>query len=327
MGRMNQSASRRERRVTQVAIDTLRALDGAMTLVAEDQLFADRLQARLWSRWSEKTRLGEAYPPEGSYEAATLRLPKSRKSFEMASHFLARSLSSDGALYIYGANDEGIRSAHKKLALIYEHIETIATRRKCRVLRASDPIISELRTQLDDWAEIQTIEIKGVKQSWVSYPGLFAKGKLDEATAMLLEELSIKGTVLDFACGTGVSTKGLVQCGADKVDALDADALAVLATRHNVPEANVYLGDGWQAVKERGLWDTIVSNPPIHKGFGEDYEVLRSLIHHAPRRTRRLIIVVQRQIPVKKYLEKSFRKVNILRENSRFRVWEASKGR
>lgn len=327
MGRMNQSASEREARVTRVALECLGFLDKSTTLVAGDPLLARRLHVPLWSRWSSGERCGQVYPPEGNYQAAALRLPKSRTSFEMACHFLAKVLDPAGALYVYGANDEGIRSAHKKLALVYKDVRTVDIRKKCRVLRAAEPDMSVLRTDVDDWAGELDIEISGAVHAWTSYPGLFAKGKLDPATAMLLDGLEVNGRVLDFGCGTGVLSRGLAQCGAGHVDALDADALAVLATRRNVPEADVFLGDGWNAVRGMGPWDAVVSNPPIHRGFEEDYELLRSLIRHAPEHTGRLVIVVQRQVPVGPLLEKFFTTVGILREDTRFAVWEALSGR
>ncbi len=329
MGRMAQRAVEREARVTEAALISLEPLislgplAGRAVLAGEDTRLAEALGAQLFSRWSVGDRRGEARPPASTFAAATLRLPKSTRAFEMAFHVLSGCLNEEGELYVYGANDEGIRSAPNKLSALYEQVDTFATLRKCRVLRAARPDRSRARTDLADWAETTNLVLDGRARPWITYPGLFAKGGLDAGTALLLEGLEVRGRVLDFGCGTGVSTLGLLERGAKRVDASDADALAVLAARQNVPGVDVHLGDGFGALEGCGPWDVIVSNPPIHRGFEEDFGLLEALISEAPHHTPRLVIVVQRQVPAQESLERAFSKVQLLREDGRFRVWEA----
>lgn len=320
--RMDKRAEPKEAHVNRFAREELPELPEA-TLVAEDGILAEALGAESWSRWSSGERPGRPWPTAGPFEAATLRLPKGRRSIEMAVHALGGVLAPDGALYIYGANDEGIRSLPKMLAPLFAEVDTVSCRRKCRLLRASGP--RELRTGLAEWADHTELDLDGTTRSWVTYPGLFAKGGFDDATALLLAGLKVHGSVLDFGCGTGVLSAGLLARGATRVDAVDADALAVEATRANVPEAKVHLGDGWHAVQGQGPWDMIVSNPPIHKGVSEDFGILQSLIEGAPSRAESLTLVVQRQIPVRQWLEASFPKVSRLSQSTRFHVWQAKK--
>ena len=69
-----------------------------------------------------------------------------------------------------------------------------------------------------------------------------------------------------------------------------------------------------------------MSNPPIHRGKGEDYDVLAALIAQAPKHLRRggrLELVVQRQVPVRPWLEAAFKHINRVAETPRFHVWSA----
>ena len=318
--RMNKRADLHEEHVSRFAQEELPELPRA-TLVAEDGRLANALGAEFWSRWSSGERAGQAWPSPGPFDVATLRLPKGRLAVEMAVHALGGALSPDGELYIYGANDEGIKSVPKMLADLFDEVDTVSYRQKCRLIQAKGP--KEMKADLAQWAQHGELVLDAQPLPWVTYPGLFAKGGVDEATALLLDGLDVQGRVLDFGCGTGVLTAGLLARGAAHVDASDADALAVEATRLNVPEAHTHLGDGWHALEGQGPWDMIVSNPPSHKGVSEDFGILESLIREAPGRTKSLTLVVQRQVPVKRWLEESFSKVTRLKESPRFHVWQA----
>ncbi|SCX75555.1 methyltransferase [Desulfoluna spongiiphila] len=317
--RMNKRADLHEEHVSRFAREELPELPEA-TLVAEDERLASTLEADFWSRWSSGERPGQPWPSAGPFEVATLRLPKGRRAIEMAVHALGGSLAPEGELYIYGANDEGIKSVPKMFRDHFAEIDTVGYRQKCRLVRAKGP--KNMKASLADWAQHDELLLDGCKLPWVTYPGLFAKGGVDEATALLLDGLEVHGNVLDFGCGTGVLTAGLLARGASNVDATDADALAVEATRINVPQAHTHLGDGWHALQKEGPWDMIVSNPPIHKGVSEDFGILQSLIREAPSRSKSLTLVVQRQVPVQRWLEESFRKVTRLKESPRFHVWQ-----
>ena len=324
----NRMDKRADQRESQVSTFAKQGFDEtglpSNTLVAEDHLLAKHLGLKLWSRWSLKDQKGEAWPTGGPFDAATLRLPKGKKAIAMAFHALADVLSENGTLYVYGANDEGIKSVSKILSSLFGEVNTISTRMKCRLIQAGFPKKEAVEAPLSVWAEELEVTIDGKRRPWTTYPGLFARGGVDEATALLLEGLEVKGSVLEFGCGTGVLAAGLLNRGAGSVTALDADALAATATRINVPAAHVHLGDGWRAVEGLGPWDAIVSNPPVHKGICEDYRILKSLIEEAPQRAADLILVVQKQIPVQRWLKEKFETVTCLRQSTRFHVWKGT---
>lgn len=332
-GRLAARSIGREAVAAEVAIDALPTLPpGARVLVVDDptDAVAAALRARgagpvAWSRFSRGARPGAPWPPAGPFDAATLRLPKAREAFEMALQAVAAVLRPGAPLFVYGANDEGIKSAGAKVAAVYDAVATVSTRRHCRVLSARRRAEPPPRPTLEDWARTETLW----DRPWAAFPGVFAGGALDPGTALLLDALPPlpAGTrVLDFGCGAGVLAEGIRRASPGvSLCLLDADALAVEAARRNLPGVEVVLSDAFTDLPP-GLFHRIVSNPPIHVGKGEDFGVLEALVHGAPARLApggELWLVTLRQVPVNRLLAACFAQVEAPHEDRRFRIWRA----
>src|SRR5690606_8385847 len=132
---------------------------------------------------------------------------------------------------------------------VAEDVVTVDTRRHARVFagrRRGE--IAGLRDTLEAWRELRQITLNGRARSWVSYPGVFASGGLDEGTAILLAHLpplESDAAVLDMACGSGIIGAAVRERYAETVVHLvDNDAVAVEAAHENLPDATVICGDG-----------------------------------------------------------------------------------
>lgn len=258
----------------------------------------------------------------------------------MEAHALFARLSPGAPLYLFGARDEGVVSAPRRLEPLLGSggsVSTLAVKARSRVIELRrGGQAPPLRGALEEWARTSTMVLDGRPRPWVSFPGLFAGGSLDPGTALLLDALpTIRpgSRVLDFGCGTGVIARTVMDRAAEdypdgqlEVDLLDADALALEASRRNVPSARELL-PGWGLSGASGPYDWILSNPPFHEGKGETKRVLEDLAADASGHlTGRgsLVLVTQRRLPVGRLLEEGFRRVDILSETSVFRVWSAS---
>lgn len=275
------------------------------------------------------------WPPDGAVAGAVVRLPKSREALRMALHAVAGRVPVGGRVWVYGANDEGIKSIEPILEECLEKLRAVESARHARVWRGlrreTRPGPRSART---DWEEACTLELPGDGTVTLrSYPGLFAKGALDPATRLLLETLprpKADARILDFACGTGVIGRALRERRSPlAVTGIDADALAVEAAAHNVAGAVVLVGRGLDGLPDKARFDWIVSNPPIHEGRARDLSVLEALCRDAPARLARrgaLWIVAQRTIAVARFFERGPLVAALVAETASFRVWRAAAG-
>jgi 16S rRNA (guanine1207-N2)-methyltransferase len=279
--------------------------------------------------WRRRGACARPWPPDGPFRMVAVRLPRAREALAMMLHAVAARLEPGGEVFVYGANDEGIRSVGHALEQLFDRPETVDARRHCRVWRAVAPAEPrDLRGDLDDWRLSFAVDLPGGRVRVVSFPGVFAHGRLDEGSRQLIEALPSVGDadrVLDFGCGIGIVALAVRQRAPGAgLDLVDVDALALEAARANVPGATVHLGDGWSALGEAERYSLIVSNPPLHRGKAQDFETLRALCDQAPRRLRRggsLLLVTRRTLPVARLLERRFHAVEVARQDARFRVW------
>lgn len=273
------------------------------------------------------------WPPARPFDLALVRLPKAADEQRMTTHAALSVLATSGRLILYGGNEEGIRSAAGMLEELIGPIETLAVRGHGRVLAARPPEnVDGLRQPLSAWRTVSPIEIADIRRDWVSYPGVFATGRVDEGTALMLTALpplAAGARTLDYGCGSGVigaaaqaTNPGLV------LDMLDNDAVALEAVRENVPEARRMLGTRVADAGTR-VYGAILSNPPLHRGIAEDHSLLEQLIADAPAHLApggALQMVVQRRVPLERLLARQFADVVIAAQNGRYRVWRARRG-
>jgi 16S rRNA (guanine1207-N2)-methyltransferase len=322
---------------TRVMIDCLDAWQPILRPLIVDErsgLLAAALRKRgagpeIWLRQATPGAATKASPwPEGDgYDAALIRLPKSKDALDLALHAAAGKVAPGGMIAVFGANDEGVRSASHRLEAVADDVATAAAKHHSRVLTGRrKATIGGLKASLSDWRRVGEITIAGVQRPWGSYPGTFAKGGLDEGTAFLIEHLPTPrpaSRVLDFAAGTGVLAAAIANRGNDlQIDMIEADALALSAAGENVPGARALLGASLSAAGDT-RYDLILSNPPIHDGIAESRHVLERLIAEAPRHLRpagRLVLVVQRRVAVLPLLSAAFADARLIAENGRFTV-------
>ncbi|HSR42987.1 MAG TPA: methyltransferase, partial [Longimicrobiales bacterium] len=292
------------------------------------------LATQVWHRRALGGRRASAWPPAGPFRTVALRLPRAREEFGMLAHAALGRLETAGRLVVYGANDEGAASVPRRLEPLVGAAAKVASGGRCRVFSASRPDrIPGLRPELEQWRRTVRLSVRGLEGiPWISYPGLFAHGRVDEGTALLLEHLpdpEPRGPVLDFACGSGLVGGALLARApgsGPEVHFLDVDALAVRATHENVPEGRVHLGDGLGALPSELRFRAILSNPPYHLGKGQTLTVLEALVRRAPAFLHpggELRLVVQRRLPVPELAGAHFSVLEPLADRGAYRVWRA----
>ncbi|MCJ7627497.1 MAG: hypothetical protein MUO50_03815, partial [Longimicrobiales bacterium] len=138
------------------------------------------LAVSTWSRRVSGGKGGDAWPPAGPFAGVALRLPRARDELSMSLHAAASVLQPEGWVMVYGAKDEGIQGALGALGDLFADAETVAIGGHCRVLQgvrgAERPAI---RAPLEEWKTDVFLDYPDLPSHWVSFPGVFAHGRLD----------------------------------------------------------------------------------------------------------------------------------------------------
>jgi len=288
-------------------------------------------------RWGRRLGEGEvvsAWPPDGTVVLSAVRLPRSRAELAFAVHAAAARTRPGGTIAVYGANDEGIRSADRALAAVAENVTTLRVGGHCRVVAGRrseahadggpDVFAIDFELSADDWGSQR---LRGCGGRYRTWPGVFGGAGLDAGTRALVRVMAgfdrSPERVLDFGCGWGPLARAARALWPDaRVEALDVDALAVRAVAANAPGVEARLGD---RVEGAACYDLIVANPPYHDGKEEDTRVIEALFSDGAGALREggcMVLVVQRRLPVPRLAAARFRRARPLADEGIYRVWE-----
>lgn len=251
----------------------------------------------------------------------------------MLLHAAATRVADGARIHLYGAGNEGIRSAGRHFPKGTDGPVAVLIKRRCRVLAATRRLPPPHPDGLESWEVLAPVDWGAGPRDWVFHPGVFACGRLDPATALLIGCLPAlrKGVrVLDFGAGTGIIAAAIRERDGTgtEVVLLERDAIALVAASRNLPGATLVLGRSAAALP--GPFDLIVSNPPIHAGKAQSLHTIKVLVREAPGVLApggRLILVTQRRFPIARILGQSFRDVGTTADSGPFRVWTASGAR
>ena len=270
---------------------------------------------------------------EGKYQWIIVNLPRQKALLSMVLDCAASMLANDGVVWLAGENKAGIKSAVKYLKLYFGQVRKLDNARHCTLFEASEvlePSPFDPLPYKQEWS----LHCENRELSIASYPGVFAHGRLDAGTRLLLEamaDLKIEGDVLDFACGAGVIGACIAAGNTQaSLTLLDSNAIALRACEETLKlnrlDGIVLPSDGLSEIRES--YDLVISNPPIHTGVKTDnhlgMHLLESVFDHI-KPAGMLIMVANIHLPYEKWLSSRSRHCTVLASNDNYKVILAKK--
>jgi len=265
-------------------------------------------------------------------DVVVMNLPREKERLDMLLHAAACRLRPDGLLWLVGAKRAGIASSPRRLEQRFGHVSKLDNACHCSLFGARKPVAEE-PFRLDRYETAWQISHAGKTLELRSLPGVFAHGRLDPGTALLLETLEknpVAGRVLDFASGCGVIGAAIRAANTDtEVMLLDDSALAIEAGKRTLAanglKAMSLASNGFSELSGRYEW--IVSNPPFHRGVEQDTGISEDFFRDAGTflsENGRIRVVFNRHLPYAGWLRQSFNRVDCLARTGTFTVIEAS---
>lgn len=205
----------------------------------------------------------------------------------------------DGTVLVAGPKKGGADVAATALREIFESVTLLAYRKGQRVYRATGPraAMDQSATPAESDgagadaglpAATLPVSLRGHDLRLLQDERIFARGRLDPATAMLAACFQVRAgsAVLDLGCGGGVL--GILAAllePTSTVTLADADPLAVEVSRRNAAlngaeNVTVHLSDVLRELPGQ-TFDLILTNPPFHQGRTHDVGIAHRFIKEA----------------------------------------------
>ena len=179
----------------------------------------------------------------------------------------------------------------------------------CRIVWTSDASEAKREVIAGQIANLESREITMEGETWWTVPGIFGWNKIDLGSRLLLRHLpsDIGGRVADFGCGYGYIAAHLARNYplVETIDAYDADARAVGATKRNGGEKVRAIWMDVRTLPSERRYDSVIMNPPFHSGKAEDIALGESFIRAAWSNLKaggRLFFVANKHLPYEKII-------------------------
>ena len=277
----------------------------------------------------------EAFPTvPASTSTVVLRLPREKKRLAMMLHAIASGADDETCLWIAGEKRAGIKSAPTLVGRYFSHVAKLDNARHCSLFEARRSL-SGMPFTVSGYFDYWSYPCVRRELQIASLPGVFAHGRLDAGSRLLLqaiEDLPVDGSVLDFACGSGVigaSVLAAQQTASLSLTCLDVSALAIAATRAtleaNGMQAQLLPSDGLAEL--HGRFDWIISNPPFHRGVDSDLDIAADFFARAGTflaENGKMLIVFNRHLPYTRWLSTHFKQAETRAQSREFTVIMAS---
>lgn len=194
------------------------------------------------------------------------------------------ALPPDGQLVLVGGKNEGIRGYAKNIAALGADVSEKKGPRSNWLVRVSATDAATAQLDREDYPRLRTVT-GADGETFYSKPGIFGWNKIDPGSALLvsqlpaqIEQCPVRDSlrVLDLGCGYGYLSMALATLADCEIIATDNNAGAVIACEENFARrdisGSVVLADCAAGID--GRFDLLLCNPPFHRGFSVQGELI-----------------------------------------------------
>ena len=172
----------------------------------------------------------------------------------------------------------------------------------------------------------------GKEVSFITDNGVFSKDRVDFGTNVLLnslEDLSLVKKALDVGCGVGVIGISIASKYSNLfVEMVDVNEKAISLTNENIKlnkltNCKCYLSNVYEDVN--GVYDLIISNPPIRAGKEIVHKIATDAKLHLDKKGMFYAVVQKKQgaDSFKKKLEEVYGNVEIVNKDSGYMIFKS----
>ncbi len=256
----------------------------------------DNYQQHLrWQHTETPTWFGCHLPEQqlnqNTASTVVLFLPKGKQRLLAQLQLLPGRVFVNSRLLVIGAIDAGIKSAGKKIDAFCDRTGKLDAARHCQAW--SGVLKDQPKTDLSSLIKLWPLTFSVHTSNIASLPGVFADGRLDTGSRLLIETFNgcqnrlpkIK-QMLDFGCGSGVLSLTIAQLIPDmSIKAVDSDAFALHAAALTFQQNKIQGSISATALPAdiAGQYDLIVSNPPFHQGNTQTTQLSQAFIQQLPK--------------------------------------------
>ena len=241
-------------------------------------------------------------------------------------------LALNGRLVLLGEKNQGIKTHFKNAEAVFTNTGSIKKHGNCYVAelekyteKSGPPLDSK---HYDELRKIHTDTL-----DFLSKPGIFGWDKVDQGSALLVNELcnlidegfQTSGSMLDLGCGYGYLLLMTKDLAFSRRVATDNNTAAVNAARANCQQqqlqAEITLDNAGMQLREK--FDLILCNPPFHRGFTVDGDLTTLFLTQCRRLLSKkgtVLMVVNQFIPLEKLAVEYFEDIAVLSQQQGFKV-------
>ena len=223
-----------------------------------------------------------------------------------------------GLILIDGFKKNGVDSVKKELESIFDTVFSIS-KYHGKLIWFTKDIYSE--KNIEEWA----FKYRKLDDGNITFPGTFSSKNIDPGSLLLVNTMpELYGDIADFGSGWGYISKQVLKSKSiSKIDLIDANYHAVIASRRNIHDERAKFF--WNDVNtfSGGPYDTVFTNPPFHISREANHKLGIFFIQKAQsvlKKNGTLWIVANKNLPYEETMKNCFKEIKSVVTNGGYKV-------